>query len=117
MTFEEAYVCFKYRYPVICSKDPYIGQTYFIRDVLKCRTIYKEGIIASATIEKDERSCAQVKASDLSPVNGYETYVQNKIKEMKNEQFKDFVKELLAAGMNQTQILEHVKKIVVKAEE
>lgn len=123
MTYEEAEICFEKGFPVVCVRAPHmdceymVGQTYeltgiyiyFPRDNIK-HDIYRSFEVKQNGYNID--SSVTLKPEEMKPLNSFNIPVQKFLKSRKSAEFRDLIKEFLAAGATQTRIIEKVKSVI-----
>lgn len=127
MTYEEAEICFEKGFPVVCTKCPgfhyeyMVGQIYCLCSIHKCISTdnINKNIQSTFGVQKEGINEGTLKPDEMEPLNSFNIQVQKFLKSRKAAQFKALIKELLAAGLTQTRIIEKVKSIIkeLKAKE
>ncbi len=118
MTYEEAKVCFEYHYPVVCitkagSHEFALGKKYYISGINLAGSKYKkeQGQI-TVWLEENERTCFTAGLKDIKVDEAFDYLVEKYVKDGKVQMFRTLLGELLDNGLNQTEIINRVKKLI-----
>lgn len=118
MTYDEVKICFEYHYPVVCitKTDNHafaFGKSYYISGAnLASNKHDKKKSQITVWLEENERTCFTVGLNDIKVEDAFEYLVERYVKDGKVQMFRTLLGELLENGLNQTEIINRVKKLI-----
>ena len=116
MTYDEAKICMEHGILVTVirkmNNQEYLdGNNYLIYSLNRTLTDKDNGHVVTAGIGLNFRSTETVPLDAIKVANSFSNFAGQLIRDGKISQFKSLIEELMAAGLNQTQVTDRVKKI------
>lgn len=116
MTYEDAEICLEQGFSVVCARAPrdrqyLLGNKYHIAYVNKGKNRKDKGLNTSVGLETSARCVESIDPSYIELSEEWQGAFVSAEKNKKNSLFSSLINDLRSAGLNQTQIVDHVKKI------